>query len=637
MYPASARTCDNDGAPLCPETVGPNWKVEGVLAPRLGGGVFAAFHRTTGVRAAITYFPQASARETATKDRITRELSALRILDKSRGLLSLLEEGSESDGARFLIHELGTLRLLQDLLDEWQKPDRGLLDPPIAAQVVRPLLSTLSTAHRIGVAHASLTPLDIYLQSEGDPAEGITRVVEARLHGVLTFMMGPELRQAVAQDLRAVGATLFELLVGRKPPDSVEALRALPLPKIMATPVGKVAMRALGAADQPSYLGAEEMLRALVTTVPTVVAPTNVDAESVTRVDPEVVKRAPRSVKQDTVNTKPTVPIEIIVPPASRPAPSQPALPPPVVTGPVRSGLTAELRQVSIHDLMKERERGEPKPQVETLARSTQHRASVTDIPMIPPPPDLLEPGELPPVLSPVPSKEPSPPAVSSDSGARAELGFGQEPTIPAVVNPSTLAANLERVLHTPLGSASSESSRPTLAVQDKAGAVTVSVSGSGSLPKPFPHSGPIVIPPQPSGPSSLSGRTGGDASATASPSGPMASLPARPVSRPPLAPAAAVPLAPAPGVPLAFEPTPSAGQPAINPEDPTEPAPAVKGEAKSAAKSESAPAATSIEPVASTQVKPEAASGRDLPPWVWAAILAVVCLLALLAGLFGR
>jgi hypothetical protein len=72
---------------------------------------------------------------------------------------------------------------LQDLIDEWQKPERGLLEPPVAAQVVRPLLSALSTAHRIGVAHAGLTPLDVYLSSEGEPADGISRVLEARLHG----------------------------------------------------------------------------------------------------------------------------------------------------------------------------------------------------------------------------------------------------------------------------------------------------------------------------------------------------------------------------------------------------------------------------------------------------------------------
>lgn len=619
MYPASARTCDNDGAPLCPETVGQHWKVEGVLAPRLGGGVFAAFHRNTGVRAAITYFPAASAREPMTSDRISRELSALRILDKNRGLLPLLEEGSESDGARFLVHELGTLRLLQDLLDEWQKPDKGLLDPPIAAQVVRPILSTLSTAHRIGVAHTSLTALDIYLQSEGEPAEGISRVVEARLHGVLTFPMGPDLRKAVAQDLRAVGATLFELLVGRKPPDSVEALRALPMPKIMSTPVGKVALRALGAAEQPAYLGAEEMLRALVTTVPTVLAPPSIDAESVTRVDPDVARRAPKSAKQDTVNTKPTVPVEIIAPPASRPAPSQPALPPPVATGPVRSGLTAELRQVSIHDLMKERERGEPKPQVETLARSTQHRASVTDIPMMPPPPELLEPGELPPVLPGT-----TPPVIAGVSAPTGELGFGQEPTIPAVVNPSTLAASLERVQHTPLVI---EPSRAATVSQDKAGGVTVSISGS--IPKPIGHSGPIVIPPQPSGPA-VTGRSPSENNATAAnTSGPLASLPARPVSRPPLA--------PAPGVPLAFEPTPAAGQPAVNPDAPTEPAPAIKSEAKAAAATDVPATVGTGEPATASPVKPDAPSGRDLPPWVWAAILAVVCLLALLAGLFGR
>ena len=54
-------------------------------------------------------------------DRIARELTGLRILDKNRGILTLIEEGSEPDGSRFLVHELGTLRLLQDMLDEWQR------------------------------------------------------------------------------------------------------------------------------------------------------------------------------------------------------------------------------------------------------------------------------------------------------------------------------------------------------------------------------------------------------------------------------------------------------------------------------------------------------------------------------------
>ena len=130
-------------------------------------------------------------------------------------------------------------------------------------------------------------------------------MLEARLHGLLTFPMGPELRQAVASDLRAIGAMLFELLVGRRPPDSVEAVRALPLPKVMMSPVGKVALRALGGTEQPTYLGAEEMLRALVTTIPTVLAPPNpsLEADSVTRVDPDVARRGQPSSKQNHVNT----------------------------------------------------------------------------------------------------------------------------------------------------------------------------------------------------------------------------------------------------------------------------------------------------------------------------------------------
>ncbi len=619
-YPASTRTCDQDGAPLCPETVGQHWKIEGVLAPRYGGGVFAAFHSASGVRAAITFFPAASVREAATTDRIGRELAALRILDKNRGILTLIEEGTDPDGSRFFAHELGTLRLLQDLLDEWQKPDRGLLEPPLAAQLVRPLLSALSTAHRIGVAHAGLSPLDIYLLPEGEPAEGISRVVEARLHGMLTFPMGPELRQAVAADLRAVGATLFELLTGRRPPDSVDALRALSMPKVMQSPVGKVALRSLGGTDQPAYLGAEEMLRALVTTIPTVLAPPSIDVESTTRVDPDLTKRRQeQSKKLETVNNKPTVPIEILQAPV-RAAASQPLMPLPLSAGPVRSGLTAELHQVSIHDLMKERENLQKQDSVETLARSPQHRTSASDIPLMPPPLDEVVP---PSATSGKVKAEPASPAPRTE-GVFQGISFGQEPTIPAVVNASLLAASAER---SPYGAVPAEHAAKAApaALPEKGAANASSVSSGGSVPKPLAPTGSLVIPPQPSGPIAISPSKPPSVSASGAAFEPvrLGSPPARPVSRPPAAPAS--------GAPLEFEPTPAAGQAPIDPDGATEPAQAL-------AVAVSAPSPTTSAE-AESESKPSAPvpAGRELPPWVWAAILGVVCLLALLAGLFGR
>jgi len=596
--------------------VGQHWKVEGVLAPRLGGGVFAAFHAVSGVRAAITFFPPTSAREAVITERIARELSALRLLDKNRGILTLIEEGSESDGARFLVHELGQLRLLQDLLDEWQKPDRGLLDPPVAAQLVRPLLSALSTAHRIGTAHAGLTPLDIYVGIEGEPADGITRVVEARLHGMLTHPMGPELRQAVAADLRAIGATLFELLVGRKPPDSVEALRSLPLPKVMLAPVGKVAMRALGGSEQPAYLGAEEMLRALVTTVPTVLAPTHHEAEPVTRIDPDVTKRGQQQSKpSDHVNTKPTVPIEIIQPP-SWAVPSQPGLPLPAAMAPLRSGLTAELHQVSIHDLMKEQElMAKAAASVETVAQSSHNRSSATDLQPLPAP------------LTPSPAPL-TPMVVVRPEGVFQGISFGQEPTIPAVVNASLLAVSAEGSPRVPVAADAGVVRPSSVSQPDKAGSSgSVTVSISGAPPRPLGASGPIVIPPQPSGPNSVSPNKPPSVSASGAAFQPvqLGGSPVRAKSRPPAV--------AAPAVGIEFEPTPVAGQPPVNPEEPTEPAPAIKVSRSALPVVKESADSGPLAPVAQTPVP----AGRELPPWVWAAILGVVCLLALLAGLFGR
>lgn len=604
-YSSSMRTCPTDGAPLCPETVGTHWKIEGVLAPNLGGGVFAAFHLKTGARAAVTYFPASSATETATADRLSRQLTALRLLDKNRGILAFIEEGSTPDGGRFLIHELGTLRLLQDLIDEWQHPDRGLLTPPVAAQLVRPLLSTLSTAHRIGVAHRSLTALDVYLTSEGDPVEGISRVVEARVHGLLTFQMGPELRQAVAADLRAVGAMLFELILGRRPPDSVEALRAFPLPPMMNSPVGKVTMRALGGTDQPAYLGAEEMLRALLTTVPTVVAPPALDQDAETKVDPDPIRRKQLSNPQhiENVNNKPTVPIEILQ--IGKAMPSEPFLPEPLPSGavPVRSGLTAELHEVSMRDLLEDQKKKQTPGEPETLARSVQHRPSSLDIPPMPPPPNA----ELPQQPS-IPGVDPpiSPVSIGSEDASH-ESSFGQEETIPAVVNASQIAASV----------AAMRMETRASNVSQRENAV---VSISGSMPKPLAPTGSLVIPPQPSGPVVIPSLKPSGVSGNG-PAFPSASLPARPVSRPPIA--------PVPTIAPESDPTPVA-QPSVDPEGTTEKAPALKIE-QAAVPAGAAPEQTQNHPPAPLP------AGSDLPPWVWAAVLAVVCLLALLAGVFGR
>ena len=206
-------------------------------------------------------------------------------------------------------------------------------------------------------------------------------------------------------------------------------------------------------------------------------------------------------------------------------------------------------------------------------------------------------------------------------------ISFGQEPTIPAVVNASLLAASAERSQY---GTVPAELVPRASAVSqpDKAAAGASVVSISGSLPKPLQTSGSLVIPPQPSGPISVPSSKPPSVSASGASFEPVrlggTSTPPRVMSRPPAGPVA-------PGVPLEYEPTPAAGQPPVDPDGATEQAPAISPLAESAVQS---PAVA--EPVKPASPAPVPA-GRELPPWVWAAILAVVCLLALLAGLFGR
>ena len=124
-YPKEATACSLDDTPLSADTVGRRWRVDGILSRRPGGGVFSAFHLVSGARAAVDLVPWPLSEKEEFGGRLYRELQALRMLPRHPHVPRLLETGTDRDGSRFVVTDLGDGRPLRDLLPGFCRPEGG--------------------------------------------------------------------------------------------------------------------------------------------------------------------------------------------------------------------------------------------------------------------------------------------------------------------------------------------------------------------------------------------------------------------------------------------------------------------------------------------------------------------------------
>src|SRR5262249_19553724 len=158
-----------------------------------------------------------------TKSRFEREMKALSRIDHP-GVVGILDVGELVDGCPFLVIQyVNGVSLREEL-------QKGPIEPPRAAHLLRELGSALSAAHAAGIAHRDVKPENIMLQRLDDGSEtlrlidfGISKSDRAGLDGEPTNVtvagtiryMAPEQfegKHSAASDVYAVSLVGCEML-----------------------------------------------------------------------------------------------------------------------------------------------------------------------------------------------------------------------------------------------------------------------------------------------------------------------------------------------------------------------------------------------------------------------------------------
>jgi serine/threonine-protein kinase len=205
------------------------------LIRRMGAGatgvIYEAFRISDRVRVAVKLLRAAAAHEAVASDRLRREAEALG-LAWHPNVVEVLDHGHLDDGTAYMVMELLEGETLASRLSsrEHLPPEEVL---PIGLQVC----DALAAVHAAGIVHRDLKPSNVYLSRGPDGKErvkvldfGIARVEweETRITHTggpvgTPGYMSPEQESGSLEvdgrsDLFALGAMLYECLVGEPPP-----------------------------------------------------------------------------------------------------------------------------------------------------------------------------------------------------------------------------------------------------------------------------------------------------------------------------------------------------------------------------------------------------------------------------------
>lgn len=267
------------------------WRIDALLGVGGTAAVYAATHRN-GKRAALKLLRRELLASPDLVTRFVREGYVANRLEHP-GVVSVLDDDKDEDGAPFLVMELLEGHSLErHTRKQYPLPFSRIID--IGDQ----LLDVLATAHHRGIVHRDIKPANVFLQKDGTVKVldfGIARITEpleasmtqtGTAIGTPSYMPPEQARGRwklvdARTDVWAAGATLYALLGTCKPrrADTVqeELLLAMtepvvPLSKVaphVPQAIAEIVERAMQFDIAHRYPSAEAMQAALRTIAPT--------------------------------------------------------------------------------------------------------------------------------------------------------------------------------------------------------------------------------------------------------------------------------------------------------------------------------------------------------------------------------
>ncbi len=263
------------------------WQLDALLG--IGGmaWVYAATHRNKNQVAIKLLFPEMSV-DAEVRRRFLREGYAANSIGHP-GAVTVFDDDVTEDGLAFLVMELLDGTTLADL----RRTRGGRLDAKVVLTAIDGVLGVLAAAHDKGIIHRDIKPGNVFLtQSRGVKVVdfGIARIHEGHLKQDLTrsgFLLGSAAYMSPEQargrweevdprtDLFSVGATMFQLLVGRpvhagnSPQERIVSAVSTPAPSLATLlpnaprPLVRVVDRALEFEKDRRWQNAREMQEAV--------------------------------------------------------------------------------------------------------------------------------------------------------------------------------------------------------------------------------------------------------------------------------------------------------------------------------------------------------------------------------------
>lgn len=208
------------------------------IGARMGSGasgvIYQATRITDGLPVAIKLLRAATAHDAVASDRLRREAEALG-LSWHPNVVEVIDHGHLPDGTSYLVMELLEGEPLANRLKY-----KGRLSADELFPIAMHVAEAVVAIHAAGVVHRDLKPANIYLTHDEEGEErakildfGIARVEweEMRITNMGAPLgtpgyMSPEQESGGEVDARsdvyAIGAVLYECLVGEPPPTSLE-------------------------------------------------------------------------------------------------------------------------------------------------------------------------------------------------------------------------------------------------------------------------------------------------------------------------------------------------------------------------------------------------------------------------------